>query len=230
MCLCVFVPACVFLCVLCVCVRVCAFVYEFVWVCLCECVCVCFSVCVCVCLCAATCELMRPRDSSSQQSERFHISNLRPPILSTPAIFDAGENAGNLHLIPPPLRSPEGAFRAEVLRAAVQMELPPICLEPNLALMVTSFLQLLLHLGTFWEDHTLPCKPLSSDRCVSLATTYTWDWPFHGNWSYRYRAQYPMRCRKHIQLLNFRCFHTVACVRSGDGGSYIRLRNATIVG
>jgi hypothetical protein len=33
-----------------------------------------------------------------------------------------------------------------------------------------------------------------------------------------------------IVKLNLGCFHPVACVRSGDGGFYIRLLNVTIVG
>jgi hypothetical protein len=30
--------------------------------------------------------------------------------------------------------------------------------------------------------------------------------------------------------LNFGCLHPVACVRSGDGDLYMRLRNVTVVG
>jgi hypothetical protein len=31
-------------------------------------------------------------------------------------------------------------------------------------------------------------------------------------------------------LINLGCLHPVACLRSGDGSFYIRLRNVTIVG
>jgi hypothetical protein len=35
---------------------------------------------------------------------------------------------------------------------------------------------------------------------------------------------------KFLSYLNLRCLHPVACVKSGDGGFDIRLRNITIVG
>jgi hypothetical protein len=36
--------------------------------------------------------------------------------------------------------------------------------------------------------------------------------------------------KDHITSLNLECLHPVACVGSGDGGFYIRLRNVTIAG
>jgi hypothetical protein len=35
---------------------------------------------------------------------------------------------------------------------------------------------------------------------------------------------------QYLTFLNLGCLHPVACVRSGDGGFYIRLRNVIIVG